>query len=246
MPQAQGRQACRRREASTSKASRRSLPQQHDDGVAGDAAVLSQRVHLLVRLSLDVDHAAETRGTVCGPQKLDGRRGLARPRPCLYVPPPNHSYGLVQPAPKPARTHLGCAPSIWHRLSRIASLCGDILGRCKEASASAEGRAVGVRLARVWVWASVCSRQQRQQQPANRTRHGSTPTTPKAHLRCCPRPSLPSTPSPCLPLPPPAAAHLRDDGAVDVADVVAALPHQPHRLLEEDIAAGGRGDSREQ
>ncbi len=28
------------------------------------------------------------------------------------------------------RAHLGCAPSIWHRLSRIASLCGDILGRC--------------------------------------------------------------------------------------------------------------------
>lgn len=47
---------------------RLSLPQQHDDGVAGDGAVLSQGVHLFVRLGLDVDHAAE------GGEESGGRR----------------------------------------------------------------------------------------------------------------------------------------------------------------------------
>lgn len=53
-------------------------------------------------------------------------------------------------------------------------------------------------------------------------------------------------PQPTAPRPQPAAhtpflrTHLRNDGAVDVANRVAALPHQPHRLLEEDVAGVGR------
>ena len=47
---------------------------------------------------------------------------------------------------------------------------------------------------------------------------------------------LPHSPS-CPPKQPHNHTHLCNDGAVDVADGVAALPHQPHSLFEEDVAA---------
>lgn len=41
----------------------------------------------------------------------------------------------------PPSAHLGCAPSIWQRLSRIASLWGDIFGRCRAGQNGRQGKA---------------------------------------------------------------------------------------------------------
>lgn len=188
-----------------------------------------------------------------GGGQRQARRARPQPRsPTTELHPLAAAQACMAP---PAPTHLGCAPSIWHRLSRMASLWGDILGRCAAGTGAWHGAGHGhPRSRRLLPRRAAGSHGTAARASRKPAAQGQTTRTACMVRGCCqsaaallpsplpchrPPPALLSAPPP-PPLPTP-HTHLRNDGAVNVANCVAPLLHEPHRLLQEDVAAGEVG-----